>query len=120
MCATLLAVSCPVHGIGRWLEETDTGSRPFAHISGAFAMSELRRRLVLLDIVDARGYWLHDFRRGHADDMRRNGKRLKEILFAGEWRSPGYLQYLNLDALEADCVVEAHLDDSDGDEEADA
>ena len=37
----------------------------------------------------------------------------------GEWRSKGFLAYLDSDQLEDDAVVEAHLDESSGSEEED-
>ena len=40
-----------------------------------------------------------------------------KILEAGEWRSPAFLNYLDINKLEADVVVQAHLDESDGDPE---
>ena len=55
-------------------------------------------------------------RRGHADDLRRAGKSLKEILQAGECKSPAFLAYLDMDTMEHDLVVDAHLDESSGDE----
>ena len=45
-----------------------------------------------------------------------SGKPLWTILAAGEWRSPAFLDYLDLQKLDADLVFESHLDDeSDGD-----
>ena len=54
----------------------------------------------------------HDFRRGHSEDMRNAGATLKEILGAGQWRSPRFLEYLDLDALNTEVVVSAHRDES--------
>ena len=70
----------------------------------------------MLGIVDAARYRLHDFRRGHARDMQARGATLREILDAGEWRSPSFLGYLDLEQLEADVVLDAHLNDSSGNE----
>ena len=72
--------------------------------------------LAKLGMPEARSYRAHDFRRGHADDLRRAGATLKEILKAGEWKSPAFLQYLDMEDLEHDLVVDAHLDESSGDE----
>ena len=44
----------------------------------------------------------------------REGAPLYEILKAGEWASPAFLKYLDLHTLECDAVVEAHVDESDG------
>ena len=55
---------------------------------------------------------LHDFRRGHARDLQLAGRNLKQILEAGEWRSPAFLKYLDVEGLERDAAVEAHLEES--------
>ena len=44
------------------------------------------------------------------------GANLHEILSAGQWSSPAFLKYLDIDKLETDAVVEAHLEESDADE----
>jgi hypothetical protein len=66
-------------------------------------------------------YWLafcviSGARRGHARDLQSAGACLKEILAAGEWRSPAFLRYLDIDALESDLVVDAHMCESSDDE----
>ena len=40
-----------------------------------------------------------------------------ECLLAGEWRSPAFLKYLDLYALERDAVVQAHLEESEDEDE---
>ena len=73
--------------------------------------------LVCLQIVDAPKYRTQDLRRGHAQDLLESGATLGEILRAGQWRSPAFLKYLDLESLEQDAVVEAHLDESSSDGE---
>ena len=46
-----------------------------------------------------------------------SGATLAEILLAGEWSSPAFLQYLDMYQLERDAVLQAHVDESDGDGE---
>ena len=41
-----------------------------------------------------------------------NGATLAEILKAGEWKSPAFMSYLDLDKLETEAVIEAHLEES--------
>ena len=65
-----------------------------------------------LGVVDAAAYRSHDFRRGHAEDLRLNGATLAEILRAGDWRSPAFLLYLGAQRLEMEGTCEAHLYDS--------
>jgi hypothetical protein len=58
----------------------------------------------------------HDLRRDHADDLRASGASLWVILTAGQWSSPAFLKYLDTGKLEADAVLQAHLDESSGEE----
>ena len=58
----------------------------------------------------------HDIRRGHAKDLQQAGASLREILEAGQWSSPRFLKYLDLDALEKDIVISAHIAESDDEE----
>ena len=64
-----------------------------------------------MGVADANSYRPHDFRRGHARDLLRGGRRLHEILRAGEWTSPRFLEYLDRCELEDAAVLEAHLDE---------
>ena len=70
-----------------------------------------------VQVENAQEYRLHDFRRGHAMDLLNKGARLGLILKAGEWRSPAFLLYFDLQQLETASVVEAHLDESSGDDD---
>ena len=45
------------------------------------------------------------------------GKPLWQILQAGEWRSPAFLAYLDVHEVEAEAVLEAHLQDSESEGE---
>ena len=113
------------------LAEAGIGARPFASISAAAALGVLRAILGKLDVANASKYRCHDLRRGHARDLQMSGKPLHlcacgavridcvqgaplyEILAAGEWRSPAFLDYLDLHSLERDLVIQAHCDESD-------
>ena len=44
------------------------------------------------------------------------GASLYEILKAGEWRSPAFLDYLDLHSLERDAVIQAHVEESEDEE----
>jgi len=87
---------CPVHVLGKEIGRLPPGSRPFAQLYADVTLRELRRRLSVLGVADAESYVLHDFRRGHAEDLRRAGKSLWVILQAGEWGSPAFLAYMDL------------------------
>ena len=104
--------TCPVHVLGAFFNDLPKGVQPFVGISAAEALKVLRAMLVALGAKDATLYRTHDFRRGHAEDLRLNGATLGEILRAGDWRSPSFLDYLDRQQLEHDRTVEAHLHDS--------
>ena len=101
------AATCPTCVLGPWLEAMDVGTPIFGGISAADALSALRALLVQVGVADAGAYRTHDMRRGHADDLRKSGAPLWQILAAGEWCSPAFLAYLNLHQLETDLVVQA-------------
>ncbi len=44
------------------------------------------------------------------------GKPLYEILAAGEWRSPAFLSYMDLHKLDADLVLQSHVDEESDDD----
>ena len=45
------------------------------------------------------------------------GAPLWQILAAGEWRSPAFMEYLDKLQLETDVVVQAHVGESDDEDE---
>ena len=109
-------LTCPLHVLGGYFKALGCGAAPFVAFTPASALASLRSVLRELGVANANAYRTHDFRRGHARDMQARGATLREILDAGEWRSPSFLGYLDLDQLEADVVLEAHLNDSSGNE----
>ena len=76
---------------------------------------ELRGALSALAVPQAHAYRSHDFRRGHYEGLKSQGKRLFEILEAAGVRSPKAPRpYLARTELEMEAVMEAHLSvDSD-------
>ena len=72
---------------------------------------------MLAGCVDAQQYTFHDMRRGHAQDLVEKGGGLQEILSAGQWSSPAFLKYLDRSKVDRDAVVEAHVLESDSDDE---
>ena len=109
---------CPVHVLGKWVQTLPAGATPFTSVSPGAARSDLKARLFRLGIEGAGKYWLHDFRRGHAQDLVDNGGRLSEILAAGQWSSPKFTAYLDLNKVETGGVVEAHMLESEDEDEA--
>ena len=55
----------------------------------------LRDLLQRFLVPDAQKYGTQDFRRGHAEDMRKMGCTLAEILKAGQWRSAAFMKYMD-------------------------
>ena len=112
-------LTCPVHVLGAYMRALPAGTQPFAHIRASQALLALRELLAELHIPNAGVFRTHDFRRGHAEDLRRGGSRLYEILAAGDWKSGAFLAYLDRVSLERDQVIEAQTGFSDSDEEDD-
>ena len=67
----------------------------------------------MLNVPEAASFVTKDFRRGHALDLVTKGARLATILAAGQWSSPAFMMYLDMNKLETSAVVEAHLEESD-------
>lgn len=111
--------TCPVHVVWPYFEKLDSSQKAFDGITASLALRTLRAYLRAIGIENAPNYRTHDLRRGHAQDLKENGSNLHQILSAGEWRSPAFLQYLNLEELEADAVLEAHIDESSSEDEGD-
>ena len=109
--------TCPVHVLWPFFRDSPEGEQVFGIFSSAEALRHLRYMLARLAVPDAVKHRTHDLRRGHARDLVLNGRGLGEILRAGQWRSPAFLQYLDLEELERDAVVEAHMDESSSEDE---
>jgi len=108
---------CPIHVFGMWLQSLPAGTSLFAGISPKSALAALRDCLHIMGVSNFALYRTHDLRRGHAQDMVNWGARLCEILAAGQWRSPSFMAYIDVASLECAAAVEAHQDDSSGDED---
>ena len=104
---------CPFHTLLPLLNSSDEGGRIFGTISASSALRVLRSILEVLGVSDAALYRTHDLRRGHCMDLLESGAPLATILKASEWRSPAFLSYVDMEQLERDAVIQAHLDDSD-------
>ena len=106
--------TCPVHVLGHVVECLPCGVKLFDGITAGIALAELRRVLGEIGVKDAAAFRTQDLRRGHALDLQLSGAPLWAILSAGEWKSPAFLQYLDMHRLETELVVQAHLDESEG------
>ena len=122
-------LTCPVHSLGKFMRKLPPGTQPFKHFHAGQTLLALRELLTELNIEHAMVYRLHDFRRGHAEDLRRlPGSTLADILEAGDWSSSAFKDYLDKRSLERDRVAAAHTgglqmhvpSDSDGDSGEDA
>ena len=92
------------------------------------AVAALRALLEAVGTERAQFYRPHDLRRGHAEDLRisgmfyvpracvrsawmHRGAPLWKILAAGEWRSPAFLDYLDVHRMEVEMVLQGCLDE---------
>ena len=116
-CKSAHSLVCPVHAIWPYIKDFKEGQSIFEGITPSMAMKTLRKYLSLIGKPDFMKYRSHDLRRGHADDLRASGASLWVILMAGQWSSPAFLKYLDTATLEADAVLQAHLDESSGEED---
>ena len=99
---------CAVHELwDKYLGSLPDGTRPWHGVSPGFARQRLRRILELLSVPESSEYGLHDFRRGHAEDMRKCGCTLAQIMRAGQWKSAAFMTYLN--EMEIDKAVASGL-----------
>ena len=105
--------TCPVHIAGPYLDRHGEGQGLFAGVTAASALKVLRQLLAVLKVEGAGEYRTHDFRRGHAKDLQQSGAPLWKILEAGQWRSPAFLKYLDMNSLDTELVAQAHCDESD-------
>ena len=116
---SLHQASCPVHRLAPFFQCKHEGEPLFPGITALDALWTLRRILSAMKVRDASRYRTHDLRRGHALDLQLSGNisqargnvvnnvqkfsagaPLYEILAAGEWSSPAFLQYLDVKRLE--------------------
>ena len=110
--------TCPVHVLWPFFSRLEVGQAAFPGVSAACALKQLRVLLEFLELENFCRYRCHDLRRGHAKDLQMNGANLQQILAAGEWKSPAFLQYLSLTDLELGAVIEAHQAESSSEDEA--
>ena len=109
--------TCPVHTLWPFFRGVGEGVMPFEDFTPGYALKALRNMLRRLQVPQAGVYRTHDIRRGHAQDLLVKGASLSEILRAGQWKSPAFLEYLDLEVLEKGAVLEANLDESSSDDE---
>jgi hypothetical protein len=109
-CAGIAAL-CPVHELWfGFLEHLEIGHKPWASISPNFARAKLRATLCNIAVPNSELYGTHDFRRGHADDLRESGIPITRIVAMGGWSSEASLPaYLNMAELEMDTIFEAAI-----------
>ena len=117
-CRSVDRSLCPVHVLWEYMQQFSFGQKVFGDISASSALWELRRCLGELGTPDAELYRCHDFRRGHADDLRESGADMSEIKATLDHLSDAAkLRYLNLVDLEANRVGRGHLSESSSEDE---
>lgn len=107
---------CMVHTFwDQFIAHLPEGSRPWEFVSASTARTRLHRILEVLKVPGPKSFGTHDFRRGHAEDMRLSGCTLQEILAAGQWRSSAFIKYLNEAELDKDLAFAVAIE-SDAEE----
>ena len=105
---------CAVHTLwDTFFEDLPVGVQPWADVKPGLALKRLRKLLVALGIMNAQEYGTHSFRRGHADDMRKCGCTLAEILRAGQWKSAAFLAYIDEADLGKDVALAVAIESED-------
>ena len=105
---------CPPHVVIKWMQvckRVPTG-RLF-HFNYTSFTRELRHFLGILQVEDADKVSSHGFRRGSAEEIFSRGGRLADILVAGDWRSPAFMEYLDRESVEEAAVLQSILDRDD-------
>ena len=90
--------TCMVHTFwDSWMQFWPDGEAPWSPCTAQLAITRLRADLAKLApvVTEPEKYGTHDFRRGHAEDLRASGSSLAEILKAGQWKSAAFLRYVN-------------------------
>ena len=112
------AATCPVHVLGRLVDGLPTGKCIFGNISSEDVRTTLRARVKQLRQPGPHEFNTHDFRRGHARDLANSkASTVKSIMQMGEWTSSAMIKYLNVNELEAQAVIEAHIAESESEHE---
>ena len=96
---------CSVHMLRKTTHGVMPGDKLFAGLTEARALSMLRCRLHTIGVENSGNYKLHDFRRGHAQDLAIRGNPLSVILRAGDWRSSAFATYLDTVDIEVTCLL---------------
>ena len=107
-----------MHVVGPYMAALPEGARPFYRFTPQAARDGLKMLLHLVGDAKAQAYWLHDLRRGHAEDLRSAGASPDVIRAAGDWsaRSRAYLHYQ--DQVQQECdEVNAFVLSDESDEE---
>ena len=99
---------CPVHALMGWRHAHGNAAsgRVFPAMNYSSFIRVLRAHLRALAVPDSHTFTTHGFRRGTAQQMLREGSRLGEILAAGDWRSPAFIQYLEKADVEEAAVLD--------------
>ena len=106
-----------MHVLWPFFAKLVVGEKAFPGINAGGALKQLRLMLQLLDVQDFALFRCHDLRRGHANDMQLNGASMCEILAAGEWRSPAFMDYMSLMDLEMGAMMEVHQAESSSEDD---
>ena len=112
--------TCPVHALKDIVGCMHDGHKPFEKVPSHKVLALLRHRMRKLGMPMSEAYETKDFRRGHARDLiEKPGGTLKEVMAMGQWKSSALIDYLDINEIEAGAVIEAHIAESETEDEDD-
>ena len=105
------------HRLVPLLAQREVGKRLWSFTPGEL-LGRLRRRLAMLRVESAGPYTLKCFRAGKATALVLSGSPLAVVLEAGEWRSRAFLNYVDVNRVDAQLALEVAqaASDAEGDE----
>ena len=110
--------TCPVHALKDIVGCMHDGHKPFEKVPSHKVLALLRHRMRKLGMPMSEAYETKDFRRGHARDLiEKPGGTLKEVMAMGQWKSSALIDYLDINEIEAGAVIEAHIAESEAEDE---
>ena len=115
-CKSIGARFCPHAILSKY--NAYPADRGLFNMKYAQFLKQLRGILSYLNIQSSERFGSHAFRRGCAEDMRKRGAPLRDILEAGGWRSAAFLLYLERENVERDAVATIAIEYSN-DEDSD-
>ena len=109
-----VAVLCPVHAFLRFMKWQ--GPRRFGKVFPGFNQRSFQRALrahlqQVNEVALAEVATSHGFRRGSAQELLKSKTPMAQILQAGGWKSPAFLEYLDKEEIDCEAILELCCED---------